>query len=304
MSVARGLALASLIITACFESVPDESAPVAVDPATLMEHAAVEPDVSRSAESRRQPSREPASARAREPDPASAPASTSEPATKYDRKLWPHWIDADRDCQSTRTEVLIEEAYEPIEFEDSRRCEVARGRWQCPYTGNIIAEAYLLDVDHLVPLANAHRSGGASWTDAQRRRYANDLDHPEHLVAVDHSANRSKGDKGPEAWLPPMEDARCGYVRDWVAVKKRWGLTMSDAEATAVANALEICAAGQTPPLPQARAQEKAAKGKSTPKQNADGKCCRTCKSGKACGDSCIAKTSTCNKAPGCACNG
>ncbi|PYE30817.1 hypothetical protein DFP83_11315 [Idiomarina fontislapidosi] len=33
-------------------------------------------------------------------------------------------------------------------------------------------------------------------------------------------------------------------------------------------------------------------------------KCCKVCKKGKACGDSCIAKSKTCTKGPGCACNG
>jgi hypothetical protein len=288
MPHARSLVCALLLLLACDASEPDQSAPAGADPATLMEHAAVEPDASRNAEPRRKPSSKPASA----------------PASAYDRKLWPHWIDADRDCQNTRDEVLIAEAYEPVEFEDTRRCDVARGRWQCPYTGDIVAEAYLLDVDHLVPLANAHRSGAASWTEAQRRAYANDLAHPEHLVAVEHTANRSKGDKGPEAWLPPMEDARCGYVRDWVAVKKRWHLSMSDAEAAAVADMLELCAAGQAPPLPQQRKQEKLAKPEASAKHDTDKTCCRTCKSGKACGDSCIAKTSNCTKPPGCACDG
>ena len=32
--------------------------------------------------------------------------------------------------------------------------------------------------------------------------------------------------------------------------------------------------------------------------------CCKVCKKGKACGDSCIAETSRCSKPPGCACNG
>ena len=32
--------------------------------------------------------------------------------------------------------------------------------------------------------------------------------------------------------------------------------------------------------------------------------CCKTCKKGKACGDSCIAKDATCKKGKGCACNG
>lgn len=32
--------------------------------------------------------------------------------------------------------------------------------------------------------------------------------------------------------------------------------------------------------------------------------CCRVCKKGKACGNSCISKSKTCRKSPGCACDG
>ena len=31
--------------------------------------------------------------------------------------------------------------------------------------------------------------------------------------------------------------------------------------------------------------------------------CCKTCRKGKACGDSCIARAKTCRKPPGCACD-
>lgn len=33
-------------------------------------------------------------------------------------------------------------------------------------------------------------------------------------------------------------------------------------------------------------------------------KCCKVCRKGKACGDSCIAKSKQCHKGPGCACDG
>ena len=32
--------------------------------------------------------------------------------------------------------------------------------------------------------------------------------------------------------------------------------------------------------------------------------CCKTCKAGKACGDSCISRDKTCKKGKGCACDG
>jgi len=36
----------------------------------------------------------------------------------------------------------------------------------------------------------------------------------------------------------------------------------------------------------------------------AAGTCCKTCKAGKACGNSCIAVDKICHQPPGCACNG
>jgi hypothetical protein len=35
-----------------------------------------------------------------------------------------------------------------------------------------------------------------------------------------------------------------------------------------------------------------------------NGNCCKVCTTGKACGDTCIPKSSNCNTLGGCACNG
>jgi hypothetical protein len=242
---------------------------------------------------------------------ADADVGHGEPGEPYDRKLWKHWIDADHDCQDARVEVLIAESYGEVEFEDARGCEPASGEWQCPYTGKLLRESHLLDVDHLVPLANAHRSGGGAWSAERRMDYANDLSQPYHLIAVDYAANRSKGDKGPEAWLPPSEEFRCTYVREWVAVKARWGLGMSDAETTAIAEATRVCNDGGVPELPQARNEPNKTPTKPRPQptarpdapEAAPDECCRTCKKGKACGDGCIAREAECSEPPGCACN-
>ncbi len=129
----------------------------------------------------------------------------------------------------------------PVEFADARHCKVKRGRWTCPYTGRIVTDPAELDVDHLVPLENAHRSGGWRWDRAKKAEYANDLGEPEHLVAVAASANRSKGSRGPEGWLPPHVTFVCEYVRDWVAVKSRWSLSMSPGERSRVDEILATC---------------------------------------------------------------
>jgi hypothetical protein len=100
----------------------------------------------------------------------------------------------------------------------------------------------MLDVDHFVPLAEAHDSGGYAWDQERRAAFANDLADPRSLVAVTAAANRSKSDQGPEDWLPPLQSYRCQYVADWIAVKARWTLAMDERERVTIGNMLEACA--------------------------------------------------------------
>jgi hypothetical protein len=105
---------------------------------------------------------------------------------------------------------------------------VEAGHWIAPYTGIEVTEARLLDIDHVVPLANAHRSGGWAWSAEDRRVYANELTNPQHRVAATASANHSKGARGPEEWGPPDEGYWRTYATDWVGVKAALG-TYGDA---------------------------------------------------------------------------
>ncbi len=222
----------------------------------------------------------------------------------YDRNDWQHWIDEDHDCQDTRTEVLIAEATGRVKFEDERKCKVASGEWRCPYTGELIRDPGVIDIDHMVPLGNTHRSGGDVWDADKRREYANDLSRDEHLVAVARGANRSKSDQGPEAWLPPNPEFRCEYTRIWVDLKQRWELRMTADEQAAVDAALQLCEAGGVPELPQASSHDRSERTRPEPDASTSERCCRVCRSGKPCGDSCVPHDRHCNKPPGCACAG
>ena len=108
------------------------------------------------------------------------------PATlpDYDRNDWKQWTDADRDCQDARNEVLIAESRTAVAYRTDRKCRVAAGEWLAPYTNTIVADPGRLDVDHMVPLGNAHDSGAWQWSANQRERYANYLEDPQHLIAV------------------------------------------------------------------------------------------------------------------------
>ena len=167
-----------------------------------------------------------------------APADTQIP---YDRDEWRHWIDSDDDCQNTRHEVLLSESTMPAEFEDSRKCQVVVGSWTDPYTREVITSPRDLDIDHMVPLINAHKSGGYAWDQKRKREYANDLAYAGHLIAVSASANRSKGGKGPDEWRPPNMDYWCQYALDWIAIKREWDLTATGLEADALNEMLSTC---------------------------------------------------------------
>ena len=159
----------------------------------------------------------------------------------YDRGDWSHWSDEDRDCQNARAEVLIVESLDAVSFRSSKNCTVGRGRWFGVYTGQTVTEASQLDVDHMVPLKNAHLSGGWQWDAVQKKTYANDLNNPEHLVAVTAGANRSKGASGPESWRPERTDYWCEYATDWITIKNRWGLSVTSAEWNALVEMLQTC---------------------------------------------------------------
>ena len=170
---------------------------------------------------------------------AVAPVPSALP--EYDRGDWRHWIDEDRDCQNARQEALIAESLAAVEFESPDECRVVSGRWEGPYTGEIVSSPSELDIDHMVPLANAHRSGAWGWSRERKRAYANGLGYENHLIATISSANRSKGSKGPEEWRPPLESYWCVYAIDWATVKSDWGLTVTEAEYEALLEMLATC---------------------------------------------------------------
>lgn len=158
----------------------------------------------------------------------------------YDRSLYGGWRDADGDCQKTRDEVLIAESLAPLRL-DARGCRSLSGLWLGPFTGRLFTDPGDLDIDHLVPLKEAHQSGGHAWRRDVRRAYANDLANPGHLVAVHNGANRSKGARDPAEWLPPNTAYHCAYVRGWIEVKRAWRLSMDAAEVAAIRTVLARC---------------------------------------------------------------
>ena len=183
------------------------------------------------------------------PTPAPTPATTLVititpiPAgiPDYNRGEWKHWQDYDKDCQDIRHEVLIEESLVEVTFKTDKDCKVATGRWFGVFDGHHLENAGHVDVDHMVPLRNAHLSGAWAWSSERKEEYTNFTEDDDHLIAVASRANRSKGARGPEEWKPRDEGYWCQYATDWSEIKGRWDLTMTGPEADAVALMLGTC---------------------------------------------------------------
>lgn len=156
--------------------------------------------------------------------------------TRYERDTFEHWIQqpGGRHCD-TRETVLRRDGHG---VRVNTACTAISGVWTSVYTGQDVTDSSDVDVDHLVPLAEAWRSGAAAWDARSREQFANDLRSPQ-LVAVDASSNRAKGDKDPAEWLPAAD--RCRYAEHWITVKHTWLLTVDPAEKSALAAALSTC---------------------------------------------------------------
>ena len=172
-------------------------------------------------------------------------------AGAYSRSSFNLWIDANKNGCDTRAEVLIAEA--TVKPKTGKKCALTGGKWLSPYDNKVITKISDLDIDHLVPLAEAWRSGAWAWTSAQRQAFANDLTESRALVAVTLGLNRSKGDKDVANWLPKVNT--CQYFESWIIVKKKYALTVDSIEATRLNVAIKECnlnspLLGQVTPAP------------------------------------------------------
>ncbi|MFF4955494.1 HNH endonuclease family protein [Streptomyces sp. NPDC001222] len=160
----------------------------------------------------------------------------TENRTGYSRDLFPTWITISGTC-NTREYILKRDGTNVV---TDSSCAAISGSWYSPYDGATWTAASDLDIDHLVPLAEAWDSGASKWTTAQRQAFANDVTRPQ-LLAVTDNVNQAKGDQDPATWMPSRTAYRCTYVRAWVQVKYYYNLSVDSAEKSALQNYLSAC---------------------------------------------------------------
>lgn len=151
----------------------------------------------------------------------------------YDRRRFEHWIDADGDGCRTRCEVL--------EAERRTDLPLLESGWFSIYDGFTTDDPAKLEVDHVVALAEAWRSGAWAWDHARRRAFANDLDEPGALVAVSSKSGQAKADHDAAGWRPPRREAWCEWATSTIRVKAKWGLSVDERELAALRELLTSC---------------------------------------------------------------
>ncbi|MER7204906.1 hypothetical protein CG723_04760 [Streptomyces sp. CB01635] len=154
----------------------------------------------------------------------------------YSRDLFPHWITQSGAC-NTREVVLKRDG---TNVSQDSSCAATSGSWYSEYDGATWSAAADVDIDHIVPLSEAWKSGANAWTTAQRQGFANDLTRPQ-LIAVTDNVNQSKGDQDPAKWMPSRTAYKCTYVRMWVQVKHYYNLSVDSAEKSALTSYLSGC---------------------------------------------------------------
>ena len=170
-------------------------------------------------------------------------APESDDGIAYDRDLYlpDGWLETDRPGCNVRELVLIAEAVSISEV--NQDCRPLDGLWHSWYDDRPFDNPSDLDIDHMVPLAEAHDSGAGDWPAERKSAFANDLDLPAALTAVSASSNRNKRADDPADWKPPLRSAWCQYAHDWIAVKVKWSLSADQPEVSALRDMLDTCPA-------------------------------------------------------------
>lgn len=167
----------------------------------------------------------------------------------YDRDAFGSaWTDTDHNGCNQRDDVLLRDAVPGttrVGLQGACDHDVLAGTWVDPYTGRRLvlddlkdpSQAQAVQIDHVVPLAEAWISGADHWNAGRRLRFANDLG---ELLAVDGPTNASKSDDDPAAWRP-RASYQCTYAERWIDAKARWRLAVDASEVRALEEMLASC---------------------------------------------------------------
>jgi len=132
-------------------------------------------------------------------------------------------------------------SYERSDYSYPRSIESAiiriQGGMYSPYDLTCFSSSHQSDVEHIVAIAEAHRSGMCARGKLERKQFTSDL---LNLTLATSELNREhKVAKDAAEWLPP--ENQCWYAGRIVAVKKKYELSVDKAERRALQSVLKRC---------------------------------------------------------------
>ncbi|MFT4199480.1 HNH endonuclease family protein [Gordonia sp. (in: high G+C Gram-positive bacteria)] len=168
------------------------------------------------------------------------------PNTGYRRSVfgraWSDDVDVamGRNGCRTRDDVLRRDL---TDVRMSGKCRVMSGWLDDPYTGGRIrfergVDVKAIQIDHVVALGDAWRTGAQEWAPQKRLEFAND---PRNLQTTAGWANQRKKAGNAATWLPPEKGYRCTYVARQIEVKAAYGLWVVAPERDAMNRVLATC---------------------------------------------------------------
>lgn len=161
------------------------------------------------------------------------------PSQDYDRDLFPTWRavsnvnaigwSASEHPSCNVREAALIDAGENVTVTNPG-CNIIAGEWKDPYVTDpvVVTDSSTMDLDHVVPLAHAWRTGADQMDNNTRAQIALDRD---NLILTSAAENRSKGDQAIDSWFPQRNSAGyCDYAAKYATVVDRYDLTIDQME--------------------------------------------------------------------------
>lgn len=167
-----------------------------------------------------------------------------DPPVTYDRtEFGPAWSRITENGCDVRSAMLLRDL-EQIELADP--CTVASGVLQDRYSGTTVQYTMesggdTVQVDHIVSLSDAWKSGAWAWEPAERENFAN---HSVNLLTVSAQQNQAKSSSNAAQWLPADRTVHCWFVVRQILVKDMFALSVTQAELDTYRDILPRCQAG------------------------------------------------------------
>lgn len=168
---------------------------------------------------------------------ASLTVGTPHSMDGYSRDAFDIWAKQPDGC-TTRQDVLARDGDDVQE--GGNGCQPSSGSWYSAYDDTTVTAVAQATIDHVVPLADAWRTGADEWTPDQRKAFGNDLTDAQLIIASE-SSNSSKSDKDPSEWKPTNKAYWCTYGEQYVSVKYTFKLFVTSAEKGALGDLLDAC---------------------------------------------------------------